>query len=314
MCTLFTGVSFNLPKLGSNATWNASAVTVADESIVGRHPTGIFSTTNNTFHVTDQQHGRLIIWPDGLSTMRETLLTQAFSSMSVFVTEHNEMFVDNAGVDRWTRNSTNGSRVMHVNGSCTGLFVDTADRLYCSSATHHQVFRQRLGDGVIIGVAGTGCPGPAANMLDHPHGIFVDSSFSLFVADSHNNRIQRFLFDQPDAVTVAGFGASTTLMLNKPSSVILDGDGNMFIVDSGNHRVVRSVAHGLECLFGCSGRSGSSASELNSPHAVAFDRDGNLLVTDFGNHRVQQFLFNKYQSREYCDLIVEGEGCANKYR
>ncbi|CAF1473626.1 unnamed protein product, partial [Rotaria sp. Silwood1] len=63
------------------------------------------------------------------------------------------------------------------------------------------------GQTVPMAVAGTGCPGPVPNMLDHPHGIFVDTKLNLYVADTGNNRIQFFSPGIENAKTIAGFGA-----------------------------------------------------------------------------------------------------------
>jgi DNA-binding beta-propeller fold protein YncE len=139
-------------------------------------------------------------------------------------------------------------------------------------------------------------------MLDHPHGIFVDENFNLFVADTHNNRIQRFQSDQPNAVTVAGFGGPVSFTLDRPTSIVLDGDGYLFIVDSGNHRIIRSISKGFECLFGCSGKSGASMSQLNNPQTMTFDKYGNILVTDSNNHRVQKFMLTQNSCGTYIYL------------
>jgi len=173
-----------------------------------------------------------------------------------------------------TIESKNGKSVMHINSSCTGLFVDISYSLYCSSTKEHSVFKVGLdlNTSTPVVVAGTGCPGPVTNMLDHPHGLFVDENFNLFVADTHNNRIQRFQSDQPNAVTVAGFGGPVSFILNRPTSIVVDGDDYLFIVDSGNHRMIRSISKGFECLFGCSGKSGASMSELNNPQTMSFDK------------------------------------------
>ncbi|CAF5130590.1 unnamed protein product, partial [Rotaria sp. Silwood1] len=71
--------------------------------------------------------------------------------------------------------------------------------------TNHRVVKTALNNGqtVSLVVAGTGCPGPVPNMLDHPHGIFVDNQFNLYVADTDNNRIQFFAPDQKNGITMA---------------------------------------------------------------------------------------------------------------
>ncbi len=246
-------------------------------------------------------------------TLNTTISGNLSNPWSLFVTDNGDIFVDNGynnnRVDKWTLNGTNGEPVMNINSSCTGLFVDTTHSLYCSSTKEHSVFKVRLDQNTSIPVvvAGTGCPGPLTNMLDHPHGIFVDENLTLFVADTHNNRIQRFQSNQLNAVTVAGFGGLVCFTLNRPTSIVLDGDGYLFIVDSGNHRIIRLISKGFECLFGCSGKSGASMSELNNPQTMAFDKYGNILVTDCSNHRVQKFMLTQNSCCTYNLSLVRTE-------
>ena len=239
--------------------------------------------------MSERQNNRILMWHNGSWIQNTIILSNSSNAWAIFVTDNSDVYMD-----KWIWNGTNSELVINVHSSCTGLFIDSLNRLYCSSANEHYVFMLGLGPinktSVPIVVAGTGCPGPVTNMLHHPHGIFVDRSFRLFVVDTDNNRIQRFEADQLHATTVAGFGAPVTFILNRPTYVVLDDDGYLFIVDSGNHRILRSVAIGLECLFGCSGGSEASASHLDRPQTMAFDKEGNIFVTDLNNHRIQKFI------------------------
>jgi DNA-binding beta-propeller fold protein YncE len=205
------------------------------------------------------------------------------------------IYVDNGDlnnrIDKWMLNATNSEPVINVRGSCTGLFIDINNALYCSSMNQHHVIKVDLNSATMIPiiVAGTGCPGPVPNMLDHPHGIFVDTRFYLYVADTHNNRIQRFSPGQLSAITIAGFGASVYFILNRPTSVVLDADGYLFIVDSHNHRIIRSLSDKFQCVVGCEGESGATSRHLHNPQTMVFDSDGHIFVTDLSNHRVQKF-------------------------
>lgn len=181
------------------------------------------------------------------------------------------------------------------NSFCTGLFIDILNNFYCSLANEHQVLMLQQNDSTSmpIVVAGTGCPGPIDNMLDYPHGIFVDEHFTLFVADMNNNRIQRFHRGQTNGVTVAGFGARVFFLLNKPTDVILDYDRNLFIVDSYNHRIVRLIFDQFECLIGCSGESGIANNQLHNPRSIAFDSSGSIFIIDLNNNRIQKFILTR---------------------
>ena len=230
--------------------------------------------------------------------------------MSLFVMENDDILIDNGysngTVDRITLNGSVVESVMYVTSSCTGLFIDKINDLYCSSANQHHVFKVELNKHMTkpTAVAGSGCPGPIANMLDHPHGIYVDENLNLFVADTHNNRIQRFELNQRNAVTIAGFGSLTFFILNRPTSIIFDGNGVLYIVDSQNHRIVRSILNGFECLFGCSDNNQIANSQLNNPQTMAFDKNGHIFVADSNNHRIRKYSLITTPASSMFHLII----------
>ena len=90
---------------------------------------------------------------------------------------------------------------------------------------------------IVAGV--TGVPGTAPNQLNEPWNIYVDSSNILYIADSQNHRIQRWLPGALTGTTVAGTGTagSTSTDLNTPRDVFVDSSQNIYIADSNNNRV-----------------------------------------------------------------------------
>ena len=138
-------------------------------------------------------------------------------------------------------------------------------------------------------VAGNGTGGSASNMLYQPQGIFVDSNLTLYVADSHNNRIQLFRAGQLNGNTIVVTGSSGFIPLNNPTDVLLDADGYLFIVDQYNNRIIGSGSNGFRCLVGCFG-NGSGPNQLFAPSTLSFDSYGNMFVTDSKNNRIQKFL------------------------
>jgi DNA-binding beta-propeller fold protein YncE len=220
---------------------------------------------------------------------------------SLFVTSNGDIYVDGdlkggtvqkTQVHKWPVNAESNQLIMDVRGFCYGLFVDLNNTLYCSLRDHHQVLKKSLNtdEKVSISAVGNGSNGSALNMLDRPHGIFVTSTFDLYVADSGNNRILLFKSGQSNGTTLSNKTAIKNLTLNFPTGIVLDADKNLFIVDSNNHRIVRKGSDGFLCLVGCSNKQGSSSDALSYPRSLSFDSYGNMFVVDNDNNRVQKFL------------------------
>lgn len=204
-------------------------------------------------------------------------------------------------ISRWPWNTTNSVFIMNVGHRCKGLFIDISDTLYCSINFEHKVVKLALKSGLNTGemAAGNGTNGSTADMLNYPNGIFVDSRFNLYVADTSNNRIQLFQRGQSFGTTVAGANAPATIILDRPTDIVLDADGYLFIVDYGNNRIVRSGPFGFQCLLGCTGTSGSTPDKFLKPQSLSFDSYGNLFVVDYGNSRVQKFHLMSKSCGEY---------------
>ncbi|CAF1263940.1 unnamed protein product [Adineta steineri] len=288
---LHLSISYNQPKLCANASWNSTAITFANSTIVGTGPTGIFVSSNNTVYVADQLNNRIQVWLNGNTTPTRTISGGLNRPYSLFATDNGDIYVDNAysnmRVDKWGTNSNNSVPAMYVCSQCTGVFVDINNMLYCSMYNSHQIVSQPLDKSVNLWsiVAGTGTAGATSLTLNNPRGIFVDNNLSLYVADGNNNRIQKFLSGQLNGTTIS----TGTITLYMPSAVVLDADGYLFIADLFNNRLIGSGPYGFQCIAGCSG-SGSQLNQLSLPTIFSFDSYGNIFVTDYGNSRIQKFL------------------------
>ena len=190
-----------------------------------------------------------------------------------------------------------------------GVAVDGSGNVFISDTDNHRVRRVAVGSGVITTLAGNGVSGfsgdsgPATSAgLNRPHGLAVDESGNVLIADVYNHRIRRVVAETGVITTLAGNGVggfsgdgghATSAGLNRPGGKAVDGSGNVLITDMHNHRIRRVAADFITTLagngvggFGGDGGPATSAG-LNYPAGIAVDGSGNALVTDLYNHRIR---------------------------
>ncbi|CAF3928853.1 unnamed protein product, partial [Adineta steineri] len=302
----FTGLWYNRPMFSSCALWNPNATTFANESTLGSHTHGIFIDTYNTIYAGSWSNSFVKVWPNGSSTATRTIQTGLYKPYSLFVAMNGDVYIDNGllngRVDKWISNATNGTGVMNISAPCYGLFIDTNNTLYCSLADLNKVLKVDLisVSGIQMMIAGNGSSGLTSSLLDYPWGIYVDTDFTLYVADAGNHRIQCFKYGELNGTTAAGVMASGTISLSSPTGIVLDGNGYLFIMDTGNSRIVASSSAGFRCVAGCSGHSGSTADTLHNARYMSFDIYGNMFVGDDDNGRIQTF----YLQSNSCPLTT----------
>jgi hypothetical protein len=288
-------VSYNQPKLPSNAAWCENGTTFVDNSIIGGAARGIFVKSDDTVYVAAHAKNQILVWSKDSIGLTRNLTVKLPDYTSLFVTMNGDIYFENGNergrVDKWPVNSTSSTVVMKFSGDCHGLFVDINNTLYCSMTWNHRVVKASLDDknATEITVAGTGSSGSKSIELKWPWGIFVDTNYDLYVADAANNRIQLFRLGEHNGTTVAENGIPKSLTLNLPTDVVLDASGYLYIGDSYHGRVIRSGYGGFQCVIGCSGKRGSAPNELRDAYSIRFDSQGNLYVADEHNNRIQKF-------------------------
>jgi sugar lactone lactonase YvrE len=140
----------------------------------------------------------------------------------------------------------------------------------------------------------------------------VDTSGSIYLADTFNNRVRKIT---PDGIinTIAGTGtagyggdggSATAAEFHQPEGVALDSSGNLYIADYANNLIRTISSDGMISTFagvlsgrsifggyigGFSGDGGPATSaQLNGPSGLATDGAGDLFLADTVNHRIRE--------------------------
>ena len=188
-----------------------------------------------------------------------------------------------------------------------GAAVDASGNLYMADTGNYRV-RKVAVDGTITTVAGNGASGfsgdggPATSAALDPVGVAVDSTGSLYIADSGNGRVRKVA---PDGTitTVAGGaagdsgdgGPATIARLAAPRGLTVDASGNIYFAEYGSSRIRRVAADGTITTAAGNGIGGyagdgrpATGAQVASPRGVALDSQGNLYIADTGNQKVRK--------------------------
>ena len=163
-------------------------------------------------------------------------------------------------------------------------------------------------------------PAAAADSLDSPGALWIDTAGRLWVSDTDNNRIVMYanaatagngpdatlVLGQPNATTGTLLNPPSAASLNSPEGLCVDAGGRLWVADTGNNRVLRFDNAATNVTGGASSQAdgvfgqgqnnpyttstdGSDNLHFMSPTGVAVDASGILWVADRGNNRIMGF-------------------------
>ena len=130
-----------------------------------------------------------------------------------------------------------------------------------------------------------GSSGGGDGQFSRAYRVAVDSAGNVFVADSNNNRIEKF---SPTGTFLSELGNSGPVeaRLNHPWGMAFDATGNLYVADAGNNCVRKLSPDGS--LLATWGSFGGGAGQFNCPLDAAVDTGGCVYVVDLHNNRIQK--------------------------
>ena len=132
-----------------------------------------------------------------------------------------------------------------------------------------------------------------------PKSIAIDSSDNIWVADTNNNRIQKFnsagvfqmKFGSEGCQVIQNDGTITGELHNgkfcNPQALDFDSSGNLYVVDHNNRRIQQFDSSGT--YLDSFGSYGTTDGKFLNPHFITIDRFDHIYVTDRERNNIQVF-------------------------
>jgi len=192
-----------------------------------------------------------------------------------------------------------------------GIVYDPIRNMVIVADSQSHRIRQVSLSGVMTTLSGQQATGGLQNgtgtgaRFNYPRGLAIDSTGTIYVADSLNHAIRKI---SPAGVvsTLAGGGTSTLgvagskedvgteARFRNPTAVTVDAAGNVYVADTGNNRIRKITPDGTVSAVAGSATDASGYADgtktdalFASPTGIAIGSDGRLYVADTGNNRLR---------------------------
>ena len=187
-----------------------------------------------------------------------------------------------------------------------GLAVDGAGSVFVADTGNHTIRRVVISTGQVTTLAGlAGAAGStdgagSVARFNNPYGVAADGVGNVYVADSINHTIRKFVINGAVVTTLAGTagqagfadGVGVAARFSGPSKVALDGLGSLYVADWSNAAIRKiDLASGtVATVVGIGGQTGVKPGplpgRLNQAVGVALSPARRLFVLDRGENCV----------------------------
>ncbi|MCJ7514488.1 MAG: hypothetical protein MUO89_00745 [Dehalococcoidia bacterium] len=150
-----------------------------------------------------------------------------------------------------------------------------------------------------------GTSGAGDGQFASPRGIAIDTAGNVYVADTGNDRIQKFT---GTGTFIAKWGTGGDFM--NPWGIDVSSAGYVYVADMTNNRIKKFTSTGTWLATW----SPAGSDNLSAPYGLCVDALGNVYVADSGNLRIQKFdsngnLLTKWSTTSYpYDVAVDASG------
>ncbi|UJR17383.1 hypothetical protein I4U23_004278 [Adineta vaga] len=215
-------------------------------------PTGVvIDKKNNALTICDRGNKRVVRWFRDQNKHPQVIIPN-ISCTCLTINENGDLYVSDSqtnAIRRWREGEINGVEVTGVIKEGTGIslnhgpgsvFVDSDQSIYVSYPSNQNVMKWIKDAKKSISVANRHNESQKnPKFVRIPSGIFVDHLGSIYVCESSDHHVMRWLKDAPEGTVVVGGNGkgNQSNQLANPWSIYFDRIGSLYVLDKGNRRV-----------------------------------------------------------------------------
>ena len=173
-------------------------------------------------------------------------------------------------------------------GPIAGLATDAAGNVYVVDSSHNRIEKFDSNGNFLTAWGHRGSElgefkfGSSQDYTQPPGGGIAVAGNYVYVADSGNDRIERFNLEGGEAMQWGSYGNGPG-QFSYPRGVAANAT-EVIVTDDDNHRIEKFDPNGN--FQGAAGSHGTGPGQFGFPYGVALDAAGNVYVADDINHRV----------------------------
>jgi sugar lactone lactonase YvrE len=201
----------------------------------------------------------------------------------VAIDQNDHLYIGDRGSYITVYNSTlNFTRNIECNGA-NGIVLNSTGHIFATAGSQVKIFTN---GGDLIQTIGS--DGSEPGQFNFPHGIALNSSGYIYVADWGNHRIQVFSPNGEFVQIISHYGTESTQLVN-PVGVAFNSSGYLFVSENGKAGIhVYNPFGEYLWTIGVSGTGANGGSASN----IGIDSQDNLFVCDYGGSQVRIFNCN----------------------
>ncbi|CAF1274257.1 unnamed protein product [Adineta steineri] len=217
-------------------------------------PQDIVVDKNGTVYISDGGNYRVVRWYQN-EQKGEVLIDHI---QAVGIAQDNQGFIyvseyASGQITRWNFNDDDelsGEIVAKNLGHTNFIFIDQNGSVYSAGILKDRILKIIEGnDEPILITAQYDSSEHRFDQLSRPSGVFVDAQETVYVADTQNHRIMRWLQGATNGTLIVGGNGkgSASDQLDYPSDLFLDRQGNLYVTDTLNNRVQKFLIDESSC-------------------------------------------------------------------